>query len=1556
MKNLIKNKSTKKATKNNNNFITPSYITRAGSLLNGVVDGGMAKQGFYDTESSIPNFYTPELTPDTWLLPRSRAEILRWPLLEGEKVWCNGKFVNIEDIKIGDKVLASNGKEQTVLNTMSKEADDVGVEIITRFAPPVQFGGNHPIWAVDTNKSTEYVSKCFRTCLYNNAISFDTVAKWYDAKDVKPGFMVKIPKYKIEKDIQIDLVDYLPEETSHGYRFNVLEDTINYKLGQTDLTISRHLPLNNEVFEFLGWYIAEGHIHRNSILLTLAYDELLIAKHLKEVLLSNFNIEEETINIFDHNGSYRLSINNPVLASFILKNFNTGSKDKFIPQWLLDSKKELIISFLRGWIKGDGKITDEALEDQTSGFSLTTTSEQLSKMGYMLFNKVGCIVGVKEEHQTLAEAQKKAGFKYTIQSCAPVVYYLTANGNRVKNIFPELTYTEKVCPNFYEDEDYYYTTVKSVKIFETTKRFHCVTTEDHTICVPYITHNCRLFFNLDPYINSILTMHAQYPICNFRLSYKDKDTEEFFNRKLFFNKEFSWIDFLEQLMLSYLKLGEACLTGDTRIKLLDGTSKTLEELYNSKAENFYVYSVDEKGNIVPGKADSVVLTRKNAEILKVTLDNGEYFKCTPDHKIMLRDGSYKEAQDLKEGDALMPLKSNKNHKVAKIEPCGFEDVFDIHSSGEYHNFAIETGEGSGIFVHNCVWGDFSEANGTWTNFTLIDPALINYKEDPMSGDVEMSIIPTRELKEMIADALKQGRQDVPIEYIKCVQENHEIPLDASEVEANYLTGRKYSPARVFMMARRTDPASTRGVPMIQSCFKTLIYSDKIKLAQIACASGDTKVRLLDGQVKTMEELYKSNEKDFWVYSCTEKGEIVYKKASKVICNGKKQLYKIKLDNGDYLRFTADHPFLMRDGSWKEVKDLKPGDSLMPLYLRERKIGFSMYDQVYSPIEDKWEFVHRLIPLTGKFKGCVIHHKNFKGKDNRPENLVPMSVEEHSHMHRDLTIKRQPELQKAVQKYRETEQYKKDLIRNGKIISKVRTEQEKEKYKKGVRYKLLTSLPECGYKVIDYLDKNQTAKKNFERVANAFGLDIKVRSFFGKLLIYKTSVINNSDFKRVLRDLSYDLQHRTAVKDQISTEYKDFLRKYTLLKNKEVDYLIIPISNYSSIHSLRSTISRYIKQDGFSSIIKTSELRGYNCIIVYNSYAQEIINRTKTESRVFANNQKKGIVDIWNHKVVSVEKDVIENVYDIESVDDTHTFGVVTSDGSGVFVHNCADRLHLPIEIWSVGQYTGDPNTSIIPDDTMLANVREAIREATMQPPFSIFVPPYIKYEAVGVNGKLLSVYEDLGYVENCIFVALGVNKNLILGQGPSFSSSKQTSLFKLIKMYKMMRLKLEAFIKRYIILPIAKANDIKDEYGEYVVPEIEWEESLQPEQDVEMFNNVLKLWDKGLVSTMTLYEYFPGQLDINLEKKRMEEEKRSVFDKGTDRLGAKSLREDLKEDSPESKSTPKPSDGKGPAKDMPSPISGGEALEGLEKGEEATPSEGGAEPTPPTPPEGLEGE
>ena len=60
------------------------------------------------------------------------------------------------------------------------------------------------------------------------------------------------------------------------------------------------------------------------------------------------------------------------------------------------------------------------------------------------------------------------------------------------------------------------------------------------------------------------------------------------------------------------------------------------------------------GEIVPGKAHSVRITGEKP-ILKIKLDNDEVIECTDNHLIMLRDGSYKRADELRTGDSLMPL-------------------------------------------------------------------------------------------------------------------------------------------------------------------------------------------------------------------------------------------------------------------------------------------------------------------------------------------------------------------------------------------------------------------------------------------------------------------------------------------------------------------------------------------------------------------------------------------------------------------------------------------------------------------------------------------------------------------------------------------------------------------------------------------------------------------------------------------------------------------------------------------------------------------------------------
>ena len=140
-----------------------------------------------------------------------------------------------------------------------------------------------------------------------------------------------------------------------------------------------------------------------------------------------------------------------------------------------------------------------------------------------------------------------------------------------------------------------------------------------------------------------------------------------------------------------------CFTGDTKISLADGRDLSLEQLEKVYgAGEFWVHSIASNGQVVRGCAHTLKCTQWNAETVEIELDNGEKIKCTPNHRFMLRDGSYREAGKLTPNDSLMPLYSDFDHKVVAVRPNGRADVYDFEVD-DYHNFALS----AGVFVHNC---------------------------------------------------------------------------------------------------------------------------------------------------------------------------------------------------------------------------------------------------------------------------------------------------------------------------------------------------------------------------------------------------------------------------------------------------------------------------------------------------------------------------------------------------------------------------------------------------------------------------------------------------------------------------------------------------------------------------------------------------------------------------------------------------------------------------------------------------------------------------------------
>ncbi|MDE1865979.1 MAG: hypothetical protein KGH94_05065 [Candidatus Micrarchaeota archaeon] len=228
---------------------------------------------------------------------------------------------------------------------------------------------------------------------------------------------------------------------------------------------------------------------------------------------------------------------------------------------------------------------------------------------------------------------------------------------------------------------------------------------------------------------------------------------------------------------------------------------------------------------------------------------------------------------------------------------------------------------------------------------------------------------------------------------------------------------------------------------------------------MGCFTKDTKIRLADGRDLNFEQLIdeQSKGKRHWTFALnTDNGLIEVTEIKNPRLTRKNAgLIEVTLDNGEKIRCTPDHRFLLHNGTYEQAKNLSPGTSLMPLYTKisDGTIDKNLrgYEMVMQPKTNEWQFIHHISDqwnlvggIYARSNGRVRHHIDFNKRNNNPDNIRRMDWKEHWRLHYELASWRHKTDPEYVRKLAEGRT--KFYLENRDFVSKRQSERNKRDWK------------------------------------------------------------------------------------------------------------------------------------------------------------------------------------------------------------------------------------------------------------------------------------------------------------------------------------------------------------------------------------------------------------------------------------------------------------------------------------------------------------------------------
>ena len=561
------------------------------------------------------------------------------------------------------------------------------------------------------------------------------------------------------------------------------------------------------------------------------------------------------------------------------------------------------------------------------------------------------------------------------------------------------------------------------------------------------------------------------------------------------------------------------------------------------------------------------------------------------------------------------------------------------------------------------------------------------------------------------------------EFMYCVKNNKpflqtypiDLNLKLEDIDPNYEMGKVYNGSQKGTYYRVAD-AKLIWNKIILNAWKSaepgVLFWDKIINESVPdcysedgfkttstnpCLVGDTMVAVADGRGDVSIKQLADEGNDVPVYCFDDNNNIVIRTMRNPRVTGYgENIYKITLDSGDVIRCTGNHKFLNTDGIYVRADNMKIGESLNITTRSKTSIISSddkskKYWALFS--NNKKFFEHRMIASHYNNRiiesGYVVHHKDRNESNNNPDNLEIMKTSEHNKLHgEDMKGELNP-MFGIINDEKRFAEYSKNMSEvvsgegNGRFLSNITNDMIIENLcKYCISQKQPLSKNDI-VKVLNGLGISSLTKFRQKELGSYTELSKKICEMVGMVILFDGYDTRLRKRAYQALDNGYEVNienNKVLVKKNCENCGEEFWAEYS---QREISFCSSKCSiikyNKSDLHKKQvseSNKSKFEEVDNKRKQVYTKLKFDLGRKPSKKEWIEECVNNNISVDfrseystyKTFEDFESEALM--FNHRVISIELDGVENVYN-GTVDEYHNFfvGGFDDESNKLYINN-----------------------------------------------------------------------------------------------------------------------------------------------------------------------------------------------------------------------------------------------------------------------------------------------